>query len=79
MVHNYILLHIKLQYKLVNIKRYIPHIYIYIYLFIYDTAILLPRFPLNSLAVYIVYIHGLFIYLHGYRVEPHPIDEFDWL
>ena len=37
------------------------------------------RFTLDSLAVYIVYIHGLFIYLHGSRVEPHPIDAFDWL
>jgi len=34
---------------------------------IYNTAGFIPRFPLDSLAVYIVYIHDLFIYLHDSR------------
>jgi len=38
-----------------------------------------PRFPLDGLVVYFVYIHGLISYLHGSRVEPHTIDAFDWL
>jgi len=36
-------------------------------IYIYNTAGFFPRFPLDSLAVYIVYIHDLFIYLHGAR------------
>jgi len=36
-------------------------------IYIYNTAGFFPRFPLDSLAVYIVYIHDLFIYLHGSR------------
>jgi len=36
-------------------------------------------FPLDGLAVYIVHMYGLFIYLHGSHVEPHPINAFDWL
>ena len=48
------------------------------YIISYTTARFFPRFTLDGLAVYIVHIHGLFIYLHGSNVEPHPIDAFDW-
>ena len=46
---------------------------------IYNTARFFPCFPLYGLAVYIVHIYGLFFNIHGYRVEPHPFDSFDWL
>mgnify|MGYP000084268974 CR=1 FL=1 len=46
--------------------------------YIYNIARFFPRFLLDSLVVYIVYIHSLFIYLHGSHVEPHPIDMFDY-
>ena len=49
-----------------------------IYLF-FNTARYFRRFPLDGLAMYIVNLNGLFIYLHGPRVEPHTIDAFDWL
>ena len=54
-------------------------LYIYAYVEIYNTARFFPRFPSDGLVLYIVYIHGLFIYLHGSRMEPHPINAFDWM
>jgi len=50
-----------------------------VYTTVYNTARLFPCFPLDGLAVYIVHMYGLFIYLHGSHVEPHPISAFDWL
>ena len=35
--------------------------------------------PEFSIGWYIAHIHGFFFYIHGSRVEPHPIDLFDWL
>jgi len=29
--------------------------------------------------VYIAHIHSFFFYIHGFYVEPHPIDLFDGL
>ena len=52
---------------------------VHVYMGHYNTARYFARFPLDSLAVYIVRINGLFIYLHGSRVEPYPIDAFNWL
>ena len=53
------------------------HIYIYIY--IYNTARFVPCFPLDCIAVYIVYIHGFFFNIHDSRLEPHRFDSFNWL
>jgi len=45
----------------------------------YNTARFGPCFSLDGLAMYISHIHGFFFYIHASRVEPHPIDSFDWL
>ena len=55
------------------------YIYVYIYMYIYNTARFVPCFPLDCIAVYIVYIHGFFFNIHDSRLEPHRFDSFDWL
>ena len=53
-------------------------VHIMFYITYYNTA-LFSYFPLYGLAGYIVHIHGFFFNIHGSRVEPLPIDLFDWL
>ena len=69
-------------YSVLNVEKVLLTSFICLnsfYVLVYNTARFFPHFPLDYLAMYIVHIHGLFIYLHGSRVEPHPIDAFDWL